>query len=102
MYALKQLSKAHVLDSENGENVMREKEVMCMVSHWSVMGVVDTFKDPKHIYFLMKAVLGDHPSAPHNSSSEPALTRRGSCNSSEPVQVRDGTGLDQDFLMCKL
>jgi len=58
IFALKKLSKAHIIDTENEENVMREKQVMCMVDDWSVMGSVRTFKEPKYLYFLMGACLG--------------------------------------------
>jgi len=58
IYAQKKLSKAKILDSENEENVAREKKIMSLLDSWTVMGLERTYKDAQYVYFLMRPCLG--------------------------------------------
>jgi len=68
-YALKTLSKGHILRRGVERLVNWERELLAMLDSPFVIKLYKTFKDPQHVYFLLEAALGgslqqvvrDHP-----------------------------------------
>lgn len=57
-YALKSVSKAQIVSTGQQEHIISEKNVMLMLDSPFVVKLFQTFKDDKHLYFLLEVVLG--------------------------------------------
>ena len=57
-YALKQMTKAHIVDHHLTTHVHREKKCMLECESPWLVNLVATLKDAKNIYMLMEVVLG--------------------------------------------
>merc|ERR1711920_393627 len=59
MYALKRMSKKHLLEQEGmTRRVVAEKDIMCLNVSPFVITFFRSFKDDYFVYFLMEPVLG--------------------------------------------
>jgi serine/threonine protein kinase len=59
-YALKALSKGHLVMNGMQESAMQEKNILIMLDHPCIVKLFNTYKDEQTLYFLMEAcVVGD-------------------------------------------
>lgn len=58
VYALKQMSKAHIIDNKLVAHVHREKNCMLECNSPWLVNLVSTARDDKNIYMLLEAVMG--------------------------------------------
>lgn len=57
-YALKAISKAQLVDSDLHKTVLHEKDLLGMLNHPFILGLVDSYQDATHLYLLLPLVLG--------------------------------------------
>eukprot|EP00949_MAST-11_sp_MAST-11-sp1_P000071 g71.t1 len=57
-YALKQLTKKHIIEKEQEEHVVNERVLLGSVHHPFVCNLVTTFKNKHSLYMLMEPVMG--------------------------------------------
>eukprot|EP00928_Gymnodinium_smaydae_P024347 TRINITY_DN1971_c1_g1_i1.p1 TRINITY_DN1971_c1_g1~~TRINITY_DN1971_c1_g1_i1.p1 ORF type:complete len:787 (+),score=182.61 TRINITY_DN1971_c1_g1_i1:86-2446(+) len=57
-FALKRLSKGHVVEADAGTQVSWERELLLMVDSPFIIRLYTTFLDEQFVYFLMEAALG--------------------------------------------
>jgi len=57
-FALKALSKGHVLRHHQEKSIMSEKEIMKMTHSPFLVRLAATFNGPQHLYFLMEVAMG--------------------------------------------
>ena len=57
-YALKMLNKREIIENNQVEGVIREKNIMTSIDHPFVITLISTFQDDKHLYMLLELVQG--------------------------------------------
>jgi len=57
-YALKAMSKGHIMKCGMEEHIRWERKLLCMVDSPFIIRLHQTFADAQHIYFLFEATLG--------------------------------------------
>lgn len=57
-YALKAVNKVAIVETEQHQHIMNEKNVMMMLDHPFIIKLHQTFKDHDRLYFLLEPVLG--------------------------------------------
>uniref|UniRef100_A0A7S4C3B9 Protein kinase domain-containing protein n=1 Tax=Chrysotila carterae TaxID=13221 RepID=A0A7S4C3B9_CHRCT len=57
-FALKQMGKGHVVDSNAGERVLLEKQAYEDLSHPFIVKLFTTFQDRDHLYFVLELATG--------------------------------------------
>jgi protein kinase A len=57
-YALKMLNKRVIIENNQVEGVIREKNIMTSIDHPFVITLISTFQDDKHLYMLLELVQG--------------------------------------------
>ncbi|CAB9520636.1 Protein kinase 4 (Fragment) [Seminavis robusta] len=57
-YALKELNKRQILDRNQAQNVMREREILATLNHPFILGQVSSFQDETSLYILMDLIRG--------------------------------------------
>ena len=58
MYALKYLSKQHIVNNSNQEHVVNERNIMMMVDNPFVLKLHNTFQDSRYLYLLVELIHG--------------------------------------------
>lgn len=57
-YALKEISKRMLVDSQQVSAVLREKEMLCLLQHPFILNLKASFQDETHVYLLLPIVSG--------------------------------------------
>ena len=57
-YALKMLNKRVIIENNQVEGVIREKNIMTSIDHPFIITLISTFQDDKHLYMLLELVQG--------------------------------------------
>jgi len=59
-FAMKALSKGHLVANDMQASAIAEKEILMMLDHPCIVVLYNTYKDPQTLYFLMEAcIVGD-------------------------------------------
>jgi protein kinase A len=57
-YALKMINKRQLLEANQIQGVLREKQIMNSIDHPFVLGLVGAFQDEEHLYLLLPLIQG--------------------------------------------
>jgi cGMP-dependent protein kinase len=58
VFALKQISKRLLLDAQQVDSVMREKQLLDMLHHKFILHLVGSFQDQRYLYLLLPVIPG--------------------------------------------
>jgi CRP-like cAMP-binding protein len=58
VYALKAMSKAHIVQNKQQRNVLQEKRLMIQFNHPFVLRLFQTYQDPTYLYMLLEFIQG--------------------------------------------
>tara|TARA_B100000780_G_C21092183_1_gene440240 strand:+ start:41 stop:1687 length:1647 start_codon:yes stop_codon:yes gene_type:complete len=58
MYALKYLSKQHIMKNQSQSHVINERNIMMMIDNPFVLKLHNTYQDTRYVYFLVELIRG--------------------------------------------